>query len=116
MFLMNLRWDYVTTTIVSQVTGCRVQARICVLNGTTRERVVVSDSVPLKKFVAVCLDEVLVARQNALGQRSDGGQFERLLRTLQGAREVTVAVPDKLCGIFVANSRVTYRATTHVSL
>ena len=47
---------------------------------------------------------MLVARQNAFGQRSDGGQFQRLLRTLQGALEVTVAVAYKLCGMLVANS------------
>ena len=91
--------DCVTTPIVSLVTGSRVQARICVLNGTARERegivihvVVVGGSVPLKKFVAVCLDEVLVAGQNELAQRSDGEQFQRLLRTLHGALEVTAAV------------------------
>ena len=72
--------------------------------------VVLSDSAPLKKCVAVCLDEVLVATQHAFGQRSDGGQFQRLLRTLEGALEVTVAVTYKLCGILVASSQVTYRA------
>ena len=56
--------------------------------GIVTHVVVLSDSVPRKKFVAVCLNESLVARQNAFGQRSDG----------------------KLCGILVANSPVTYRA------
>ena len=58
--------------------------------------VVLGDSVPLKKFVAVCLNEVLVARQNAFGQRLDGGQFQRLF---EGALEVTVAVTFELCGV-----------------
>ena len=43
--------------------------------------VVLSGSVLPKKFVAVCLNEVLFAGQNAFGQRLDGGQFQRLLHT-----------------------------------
>ena len=85
---MNLPWDCVTP----QVTGCRVQARIfsernrCRLSGRS-------------------------ARRKAKRARPTLGwwTFQRLLRTLQGALEVTVAI-TKLCCVIVANSRVTCRA------
>ena len=69
----------------------------------------------LKKFVAVCLNEMLVAKQNAFDQRSDGGQFQRLLCTLQGALEVTVAV-SSVVFLSPTPGSPTEQRTTHVSL
>ena len=63
--------------------------------------------------ITVCLDEVIVSRQNALGQHSDGGQFRELLRTLQGTLVVTVAITYKLGDIPVASSHVTYRTANN---